>query len=79
MMPTHPSTVVAGVDTHLATHHVAVLDHTTGALLGDLEIETSLTGYRQLLDFVSGPLRSGRSHWSGSREPRRMGQACPGS
>ncbi len=53
MMPTHPSTVVAGVDTHLATHHVAVLDHTTGALLGDLEIETSLTGYRQLLDFVT--------------------------
>lgn len=44
--------VVAGVDTHANTHHVAVLS-LTGAKLGDLEVTANPAGYRQLVDFVA--------------------------
>jgi len=45
--------VVAGVDTHQRTHHVAVLTE-SGALLGDREFSVSKAGYQQLLDWVAG-------------------------
>ena len=43
--------VVAGVDTHADTHHVAVLS-ATGARLGDLQVPTRTEGYEQLLAFM---------------------------
>lgn len=45
--------VVAGVDTHRDTHHVAVLD-LQGRLLADHEFPTGVAGYQQLLDWVGG-------------------------
>lgn len=49
--------VIAGVDTHKDTHHVAVLS-TTGARLGDLQVPATAAGYEQLLAFVTsfGPV-----------------------
>lgn len=44
--------VVAGVDTHANTHHVAVLS-STGARLGDREVPATPVGYRELIDFVA--------------------------
>lgn len=43
--------IVAGVDTHAATHHAAVLSH-TGARIGDREFPANLSGYQGLLDFI---------------------------
>lgn len=43
--------IVAGVDTHKDTHHVAVLA-STGARLGDLQVTVTPAGYERLLDFV---------------------------
>jgi len=45
--------VVAGVDTHKDTHHVAVLATSTGARLGDLKVPATPAGYEQLLGFVA--------------------------
>jgi transposase len=45
--------VVAGVDTHQRTHHVAVLD-AAGRRLGDREFPVCARGYRELLDWVRG-------------------------
>lgn len=45
--------VVAGVDTHQQTHHVAVLA-TDGRLLGDREFPATAAGHRALLDWVAG-------------------------
>lgn len=47
------ATVVAGVDTHKDSHHVAVLAAGTGARLGDLEVPATPDGYERLLGFVS--------------------------
>lgn len=47
------SSVVAGVDTHKDTHHVAVLAAGTGARLGDLKVPATPAGYAQLLGFVA--------------------------
>ena len=44
--------VVAGVDTHKDTHHVAVLNAATGAGLGDMQVPATPAGYDQLHDFV---------------------------
>lgn len=44
--------VVAGADTHSQTHHVAVLDAVTGALLGDRKFPATLDGYRAILAFI---------------------------
>lgn len=44
--------IVAGVDTHADTHHVAVLDAATGAVLGDKKFPTGTAGYRALVEFV---------------------------
>jgi len=49
--------VVAGVDTHQRTHHVALID-TSGRRHGDREFPVSQAGYRDLLDWVArhGPI-----------------------
>lgn len=57
MVTTHPeqaqqTIVVAGVDTHKDTHHVAVLD-LTGRSLADHQFPASPQGYRELLEFVA--------------------------
>ncbi|MBS9536283.1 transposase, partial [Mycobacterium sp. M1] len=44
--------VVAGVDTHSLTHHVAVLDAATGKLLGEQQFPANAAGYRAILAFV---------------------------
>lgn len=46
------SEVVAGVDTHADTHHVAVLS-ATGGRLGDRQVPANPAGYDQLLAFVA--------------------------
>lgn len=43
--------VTAGVDTHQATHHVALID-SAGRELGDREFPATTQGYRALLDFA---------------------------
>ncbi len=48
----HSATIVAGIDTHKDTHHVAVLSM-NGGLVADQAFAASTTGYRQLLDWVS--------------------------
>ncbi|MCF8609006.1 IS110 family transposase [Gordonia sp. HY285] len=45
--------VVAGVDTHKDTHHVAVLHAMTGARLGDLQVSATPAGYQRLARFVT--------------------------
>ena len=45
--------VVGGVDAHADTHHAAALDQ-RGALLGTQSFPTTTSGYRQLLDWLSG-------------------------
>ncbi|MBM6980550.1 MAG: IS110 family transposase [Actinomyces succiniciruminis] len=45
--------VVAGVDTHKDTHHVAVLDALTGQRLGDMQVPATPAGYSRLLDFAA--------------------------
>jgi len=45
--------VVVGVDTHAATHHVAVLDAVSGRQLGDREVRADQQGYEQALLFAS--------------------------
>ena len=45
--------VVAGVDTHKDSHHVAVLD-LVGRVLADRAFPVTGAGYRQLLDWVAG-------------------------
>lgn len=44
--------VIAGVDTHADTHHVAVVDAATGGVLGDKKFPTGRAGYAALLAFV---------------------------
>ena len=44
--------VVAGVDTHKDTHHVAVLNAATGAGLGDMQVPATPAGHDQPRDFV---------------------------
>ena len=48
---TAASHVVAGVDTHSDTHHVAVLD-SAGRRLGDHEFPATPAGYEQLHAYV---------------------------
>ncbi len=44
--------VVAGIDTHLDTHHVAVVT-LTGQLLADAAFPATVVGYRALLDWIA--------------------------
>ena len=51
MTSTRP--VVAGADTHSETHHVAVLDAQTGALLADQQFPATSAGYRAIIAFIT--------------------------
>lgn len=57
----------AGIDTHKATHHVAVVD-ADGAVLADQEFPADAD--RSVLAWLSG----GRSRGSGWSRPGRMGR-----
>ena len=50
--------VVAGIDTHADTHHVAVIDH-TGRRLGDAGFPATFAGYQAILAYLTafGDLR----------------------
>jgi transposase len=43
--------MVAGIDTHKNTHHIAVLDH-LGRRVADREFPTNVHGYRQIVAFL---------------------------
>lgn len=45
--------VVAGVDTHSLTHHVAVLDAISGQVLGDRQVDATSAGYEQAESFAT--------------------------
>ncbi len=45
--------VVGGVDAHADTHHAAALDQ-RGALLSTNSFPTTTSGYRELVDWLSG-------------------------
>lgn len=49
--------LVAGIDTHKLTHHVAVLDH-LGRCVADRQFDTTEAGYAELVDFLQahGPI-----------------------
>jgi transposase len=51
-MPRTDRKVTAGVDTHGASHHAAVLDE-VGRELGDQEFPATASGYRRLLEWVN--------------------------
>lgn len=51
--PLDPGTVIGGIDTHLDTIHVAVID-SWGRDLADREFPTTPDGYRQALAFLAG-------------------------
>ena len=58
MLTAHPeiqktTVIVAGVDTHKETHHVAVTD-LAGQLIGDRAFPVTRAGYQALLDWVAG-------------------------
>lgn len=44
--------VIAGIDTHADTHHVAVID-TTGRRLGDAGFSTTLKGYKAIAAYIA--------------------------
>ena len=52
MAKQHPK-VIAGIDTHADTHHVAVISE-TGRHLGDKEFLAVGSGYRQIVEFITG-------------------------
>ena len=52
-MTQQDAVVVGGVDAHADTHHAAALDQ-RGALLSTKSFSTTTSGYRQLLDWLSG-------------------------
>lgn len=49
--PANPPPMVAGIDTHKSTHHVAVLDH-LGRRVADREFPTTAHGYQQIVAFL---------------------------
>lgn len=78
--------VVAGVDTHKDTHHVAVLNAATGAGLGDMRVPATPAGHDRLHDFVRshGRIRmigiEGTGSWGAglARALRAAGAPTPG-
>lgn len=47
-----PLMVVAGLDTHSLTHHVAVLDVATGGVLGTQQVAATPAGYKHAEDYA---------------------------
>ena len=68
--------VVAGVDTHKDTHHVAVLNAATGAGLGDMRVPATPAGYDQPRDFVRS---HGRIRMIGIEGTGSRGHPPPGA
>ena len=60
--------VVIGVDTHVHTHAAAVVDARTGALLDELSVPATATGYAELVEFADdhGALRAWALEGTGS-------------
>jgi transposase len=52
-MTTLDREVIAGIDTHADTHHVAVID-TTGRKLGDAQFPATLVGYSAIVAYLTG-------------------------
>ena len=52
-MAKEPLKVIGGVDTHADTHHVAVIMD-TGLHLADREFPAAASGYRRVVDFLTG-------------------------
>lgn len=50
---TNTRPIVAGADTHSLTHHVAVLDASTGALLGHQQFPANHTGYVAITTYIA--------------------------
>lgn len=44
--------VVIGVDTHVATHTAAIIDARTGGVLAELTVDTTASGYAELVSFA---------------------------
>lgn len=59
MMATDDGKVIAGIDTHKDTHHVAVID-AKGQPLADAQFPTSGTGYRRIIAFITSLGLAGR-------------------
>lgn len=82
-MTSTQSVVIAGVDTHSKTHHVAVLDAASGVLLGDAQFPATTAGYTALLTFTQSwgqisrvGVEGTNSYGAGlSRQLRRAGVA----
>ena len=70
--------VVIGVDTHVHTHSVAVVDTATGGVLDEITVEATPEGYAELVEFANGypMLRA----WAieGTGGPRRRPEPSPG-
>ena len=53
--PTHPdlspTVLVAGIDTHKHTHHVAIVDH-LGRPVTDRQFDTTPTGYKEIVNYL---------------------------
>ena len=66
MAKQHPK-VIAGIDTHADTHHVAVISE-TGRHFGDKEFLAASFGYRPIVEFIKGlgPAPSIRAEGTGS-------------
>jgi transposase len=45
--------VVIGVDTHVETHSAAAVNAHTGAVLGEITVETTSEGYEELVEFAN--------------------------
>lgn len=52
IMAKHPLKVIAGIDTHSDTHHVAVISD-TGEHLADKEFLAVGSGYRKIIEFIT--------------------------
>lgn len=50
--PIETDALLAGIDTHKHTHHVAIVDH-LGRAVADREFATTSRGYAQIIDFLS--------------------------
>ncbi|WP_422759298.1 IS110 family transposase [Paenarthrobacter sp. C1] len=51
-MATEPSNIIAGIDTHADTHHVAIINE-HGKPLADREFLAVGSGYRKIVDFIT--------------------------
>ena len=74
-MTDEPFNVIAGIDTHADTHHVAIITE-YGRPLVDKEFLAVGSGYRKIFDFITqfGPVIGVGVEGTGSTAPN-----CPGS